>query len=325
MKTKVGVLYGGIFLEHEISLASARTIKKNLNKEKYEIIDLFINKSGQWFLSQGKSEHREKIKPANLSNYVDIVVSVLHGSFGEDGSVQKILEDADVKFIGSNSLASFVSFSKIISKKVFQKNNIPTPEFITFCNRKSLDYKKASETIREKFGEKAVIKTSESGSSFGVYVCKSSDEFIESLKKAFAVGDEILVEEYIVGQEYTCGVLEAKNDDLDALPIVEIIPKKEFFDFEAKYNNQVEEICPAIIKDKNLEEKISALAISAHKALGLSNYSRTDFIVRGKELFTLETNTLPGMTETSLYPQELKARGISIADFLDKMIKKKLK
>ncbi len=321
MKTKVGVLYGGISLEYEVSLASAKTIKDSLDTEKYEIVDLFIDKSGQWFVSNKDEGKKEISDYHDLNEYVDVVVSVLHGSFGEDGKVQRILEKADVKFIGSNSLSSFLSFSKIISKKIFQKNDIPTPKFISFCNRDLIDFTISANKIEKKLGDKVVIKTSESGSSFGVYICKNSDDITISLKKAFEIGDEVLAEEHIQGKEYTCGVMENNDGKIISLPIVEIIPKREFFDFKAKYENHVEEVCPAIIKDKNLESEISKLAISVHRALGLNGYSRTDFIYHPERgLFVLEVNTLPGMTETSLYPQELNAEGISISNFLDRMI-----
>lgn len=324
-KIKVGVLYGGTSLEHGVSLASAETVKNNLDQEKYEIIDVFVDKSGQWFI--GQEGNREILKKhGDLKNQVDVIVSVLHGSFGEDGQVQRILEDIKVKFIGSGSLSSFLSFSKIISKRIFQNNNIPTPDFIALNNYDLLDLEKLSEKIQEQLGNKVVVKTSESGSSFGVYVCNSSGEIKDSVKNAFEIGNEVFIEQCINGKEYTCGVLEDKNGKIRALPIVEIIPSGEFFDYEAKYENEVQEICPANIEDKVLEKKIKELAIKTHRALGLKGYSRTDFLYNKENgLFILEVNTLPGMTETSLYPQELKADGVGISKFLDKIITRVIK
>ena len=315
-KITVGVLSGGVSLEHEVSLKSGKTIKNNLDSNKYNVADIFVAKSGQWFLDG------VLISSKNLKGKIDVIFSVLHGSYGEDGKVQNILEEEEIKFVGSSAKSSRLSFSKIASKRVFKENNIKTPKFLSLNKNEVSDLNERVEKIIAEFGkEKVVVKASESGSSFGVYICNSVDELVSRIKNAFEIGDEVLVEEYISGKEFTCGVLERAKGNIEPLPIVEIIPQKEFFDFEAKYENAVKEICPAVISDKNLVNEIQETTVKVHKALGLSDYSRTDFIFNEENgLYALEVNTLPGMTETSLYPQELRAAGIKLGDFLDIVI-----
>ncbi len=180
---------------------------------------------------------------------------------------------------------------------------------------------KAKEIFAEFEKQKVVVKASESGSSFGVYICGSANDLISGMKNSFKISDDVLVEEYISGREFTCGTLERTKRNAEPLPIVEIISQKEFFDFEAKYKDAVEEVCPAVINDANLIKEIQETAVGVHKALRLSDYSRTDFIFNEKKgLYVLEVNTLPGMTETSLYPQELQANGMKLSEFLDIVI-----
>ncbi len=319
-KIRVGVLSGGVSLEHEVSLNSGKTVKNNLDPGKYEVADIFVSKDGRWFL-EGK-----EIVPQDLKGRVDIVFSVLHGSYGEDGQVQSILEKEGINFVGSATEPSRLSFSKVASKRVFEKSGIKTPRFLSLEKSKIGDLSVGARNVLKKFqGRKVVAKASESGSSFGVFICDSVEELAQALREIFEIGNEALVEEYIKGKEFTCGVLEQKVGQVEPLPIVEIIPQKEFFDFEAKYENAVEEICPAIIEDKNLVKEIQETAVKVHKALGLADYSRTDFIFNEeKGLYVLEVNTLPGMTETSLYPQELRAAGWKLSDFLDTIIRKNL-
>ena len=307
-------------MEHEVSLNSGKTVKNNLNPGKYEVADIFVAKDGQWFL-EGK-----EITPQDLKSRVDIVFSVLHGSYGEDGQVQSVLEKERINFVGSSAKSSQLSFSKIASKRVFEKSGIKTPRFLSLEKSKIGNLNEEAANIVEKFqGKKVVAKASESGSSFGVFICDSAEELAQALREIFEIGNEALVEEYIEGKEFTCGVLEQKVGQVEPLPIVEIIPQKEFFDFEAKYENAVEEICPAVIEDENLAKEIQRTAARVHKVLGLADYSRTDFIFNEeKGLYVLEVNTLPGMTETSLYPQELRAAGWKLSDFLDTIIRKNL-
>ena len=319
-KVRVGVLSGGVSLEHDVSLNSGRTIKNNLDPDKYEIADIFVAKDGRWFLEG------EKIIPRDLKGRVDIVFSVLHGSYGEDGQVQGILEKEGINFVGSGAGPSRLSFSKIASKQVFEKSEIKTPRFLSLKKSKIGNLSEEAVNISAKFqGQRVVAKASESGSSFGIFVCNSDEELARALREVFKIGDEALVEEHIEGREFTCGVLEEKAGQVEPLPIVEIIPQKEFFDFEAKYENAVEEICPAVIEDEKLSAEIQRTATRVHEVLGLADYSRTDFIFnKNKGLYVLEVNTLPGMTETSLYPQELQAAGWKLSDFLDVVIKNNL-
>ncbi len=320
-KIRVGVLRGGIALEHNVSLKSGETVLRNLDKNKFDVFDIIISKERNWFFEG------VEIQPESLKAKVDIVFSVLHGKFGEDGQVQKILSDNKILFVGSGIQASIDSFSKIITKEKILKEGVDTPKWMKI-KKKPLNFKDETKMIVENFGTECVVKAVNEGSSFGVYVCHNEDEIKDALKKVFEISDNVFVEEYIKGREFTCGVFDGPKG-LEALPIVEIIPEssQEFFDFDAKYNGKVKEICPAVIEDEFVKNEIWEISKKVHKILNLKDYSRTDFIFNEKtgRIVVLEVNTLPGMTETSLLPKELREAGYSLKEFLSFVILKRFK
>ncbi len=318
-KINIAVARGGPSNEHEISLKSGQTIINNLNQKKYNIFDLVIQKNGKWILNN------ENITPEELKNKIDIVFPIFHGEYGESGDFQKILENLNIKYIGTNSKSSKLSFSKIQTKEKLIANNIPTPNFLKFST-KNLDINKTAQEIENTFLFKKIIKASESGSSFGIYISDSLEETKTALKKLKHEFNEILIEPFIMGKEYTCGILEGwKGEKYYALPVVEIIPDNSFFDFESKYQGKVQEICPALINEE-LTNKIQNLSKKVFDILGLKDFSRIDFIhCPNSGLYVLEANNLPGMTEASLYPQELNADNISLNKFIDFIIEKNLK
>ncbi len=321
-KIKVGVLSGGISLERDISLLSANNVLQHLDKEKYHIFNIIINKKAQFFCDN------KEIKPEHLGKKIDIALSVLHGVWGEDGQIQTILDKNNITYIGSNALSSKNSFSKIISKKILVQNGISTPDYVVL-NKNITDYAKTAKILITKFSNRCVIKIDNSGSSLGVFICNNEQEINDALLKInsdFSFRDNIFVEQYIAGREYTCGVI---NNDifLDALPIVEIIPQKlqKFFNFAAKYEYETNKICPANIKEQSLIKNIQNTALNVHKILKLADFSRTDFIYSNdNKLFTLEVNTLPYMANNSSFCQSLRVKGIDFSHFLSDLIVKKL-
>lgn len=316
-KTKVAVLRGGPSSEYEVSLKTGAGVLANL-PEHYEGIDVLIDKKGVWHIGG------VPIEPSNLLKKADVAFIAMHGEYGEDGTVQRLLESLHIPFTGSGSLASAIGMNKHLAKKRFVDMGIKTPMHRVI---KREDYN--SNTAKDlwlTFTQPSVIKPATAGSSVGVTLAHSMKDIEEGLEKAFKVSDKVLVEELIKGREATCGVLEKFRDkDHYALMTVEIVPQKHqaFFDYEAKYSGEsgATEICPGNFSKEETSE-IQRLAVLAHQAINASHYSRSDFIVHPKRgIYCLEINTLPGLTPASLLPKEMKAVGSSYGELLDHLIK----
>ncbi|MEX1376074.1 MAG: D-alanine--D-alanine ligase [Eubacteriales bacterium] len=247
----------------------------------------------------------------NLCMASDMVFMALHGGEGEDGRIQAALDLFGVKYTGSSSLGSSVAMSKRFTKQVFEVNKILSPAYRMILQK---DY---TEELLNSTKMPCVVKTSAGGSSVGVYIAQNKDELKKALDEAFYLEDTVILEEYIKGVEYTCGVFDGKG-----LPVVEIRPNEGFYDYEHKYQaGTTVEICPAPSLDDDQAKKMQDIAVKAHNALGLDVYSRADFIMNDKgEMYCLEVNTLPGMTPTSLLPQEAAAIGIDYDELCHQMI-----
>ena len=294
MKKKILILGGGISKEREISLNTARQVK-NILKKKYRILKSDLDKN---------FEHKLKsFKP-------DIVFNALHGRFGEDGYVQTILEYNKIKYTHSGILSSALAMDKIASKKKFIKNNILTPRFIKFKfnleNKNSLKDK-----IKKKFKFPIVLKPINEGSSVDVYITneKNLRKNLNKLKKY----KEILIEEYIGGREIQAAILGNKK-----LGIIELRPRREFYDYKAKYDSKskTEHIIPVDLSKKNLK-KVLNIAFKAHKILKCRGVTRSDFKFFRNKFYLLELNTQPGMTELSLVPEIAAFKGISFFRLLE--------
>jgi D-alanine-D-alanine ligase len=313
-KLKVGVLRGGPSSEYDVSLQTGAAVIKHL-PERYQAIDVFIDKSGVWHLSG------MPILPHRALSKVDVVFNALHGEYGEDGKVQHILETFGVPYTGPKTFPAAISMSKPASKKLFVEYGLKTPRSVVLDKTADLDAL-ALQIVRT-LHLPVVIKPAAAGSSVGVSIVKRFHDFVLALKKAFVVGRQVLAEEMVSGKEATCGVLENyRNRRHYALLPVEIIhPKdKDFFDYEAKYGGSTGEVCPGNFSQGQKRE-IERMAISAHQALGLRHYSRSDFIIHPtRGVFILETNSLPGLTAESLYPKSLMAVGSSLPEFLDHVL-----
>jgi D-alanine-D-alanine ligase len=247
---------------------------------------------------------------------IDAALIILHGPFGEDGTVQGLLDLLKIPYQGADVLGSAIGMNKIASKQLYEKSGLRIPADMVFKRNDVLD----PDDCADRLGLPLVVKPVGSGSSVGISIVKSTDALKDAMDKAFVEDDEILVETFIKGIELTGGVIG--NETLQALPIIEIIPddSHEFFDYDAKYTAGVtQEICPARIDDA-MTEKAQACAKKAHRAIFCKGYSRTDMILMDEEIYVLETNTIPGMTPTSLLPQAAEAAGISFSELLDRLI-----
>ena len=298
----VALLCGGKSSEREISLKSGMQVKKALPEDKYEVI-----------IYDPATDLAKLVQDASK---IDVALVMLHGRYGEDGTVQGFLDLLDIPYQCSGVLASALAMDKVMSKRIFKMAGLQVPKDVVL--RRGEPYETAR--IAAELGWPLMVKPADGGSSIALNMASSEQELAQAIEEAFAHSETVLIEEYIAGREITGGVLG--NKDLIALPIVEIIPqdKHRFFDYEAKYTpGATKEICPAPLPE-HLTQKAKAYALKAHKALGCKGYSRTDMILKGEEIYVLETNTIPGMTETSLFPQAAKAMGMSFSALLERLI-----
>ncbi len=301
-KIRLALLSGGISSERQVSLNSGKQVFQALDKDKYDIIQY-----------DPKTDLPQLVNDAGK---IDAALIILHGPFGEDGTVQGLLDLLDIPYQGAGVLGSSVAMNKLTAKQLYTNAKIPTPSWLAFSMNEKIDIAGVTGVLDLPL----VIKPANAGSSVGMTIVKKEADLEDAFKLGFQHDDTIIVEKYIKGIELTCGVLG--NDDLEAMPVIEIIPGEghEFFDFKAKYvAGETIEICPARIDD-DITNKVQELAKKAHNALFLKGYSRTDFILNNTELQVLETNTIPGMTATSLYPQSAKVAGYSFTKLLDKLI-----
>lgn len=319
-KIKVAILCGGPSSEYEVSLNSGQNVWQNLNKQKYESVLIKISRDGEFFLNNKKLNFFSVgWRESDLKKY-DVIFLALHGEFGEDGKIQALLDLLKVPYTCSGVLPSAWGMDKNKTNLLVKKYGLRVPETLVF--NKSFSKDKILLVAKKNLGFPLVVKPNKSGSSVGITIVKKLEDLLPALKQAFQGDTQVLLQEFISGQELTCGVLGNSNDeDLEALPLVEIKPGREFFDYKAKYSDQTtQEICPAQIPD-NLTHQVQAQAIKVHKLLGCDGLTRSDFIFnKEKGLYFLEINTIPGLTTASLCPKEAIAAGYTYADFLDKII-----
>ena len=301
-KLTVALLAGGISSEREVSLHSGDQVYEALDKSKYEVKRY-----------DPKTDLALLVKDASK---IDIALIILHGPYGEDGTVQGLLELLNIPYQGSGVLGSALAMNKEVTKQLYEKSDLPVPPYIIYDRSEHVD----ADACVKQIGLPLVVKPVEGGSSVGMSIVNSTAELQNALDKAIAYDNSILVESYVDGTELTVGVLG--NKELQAFPVIEIIPDKNhaFFDYEAKYTAGItQEICPARLDEEATLEAQSYAKI-AHQALFCRGYSRTDMILQDKKIYVLETNTIPGMTATSLLPQAAQAAGIDFTRLLDRLI-----
>lgn len=307
MKLNVGVIYGGKSSEHDISVSTGREIINNLDSNKYNIVKIYISNDidNKWVLDL-------------INNKLDIVIIGLHGGIGENGSIQGLLECLNIPYIGSNVLGSAIGMNKYITKKLLEVSNIMTPKYVFIKNRDKVD-----KSMFRMLNYPLVIKPNEEGSSVGVMIVNNYRKLISGIKKLKKLGYDILVEEYIKGNEVSCGVIENSND-IEVLDVLDIKTNNLFYDYDAKYNDDKTYIDITSL-DKDIVSNIKDIAKRVFISLNSKGYARIDMIVSDKDIYVLEINTLPGMTEHSLIPKELKLRDISYKEFLDNLIVNRLR
>ncbi len=328
-KIKIAVISGGPSSEHEVSLKSAKNVIKALDLTKFEILSIRISKDGLWF---------DEVKNLNLSEKegllhlkkekVDIVFITIHGEYGEDGTIQELLEKHKIKYTGSNSNVSKVAMDKVSSSKILTDANLNVPSFISI-NKHDYDLEKNKyiEIAIEAFNFPLVVKPTDRGSSVGIKIVLNKNELEPAILGAFKYSKNIMIQEFIKGRELTCAVLEGKNgEDIPLIP-TEIVPDSnyDFFNYDAKYLPGASiEITPPDLSKKMILD-IQNAAIKAHTGIGCTGISRSDFILKDKVLYILEINTIPGMTETSLLPQGAAALGIEFSILIETIIESALR
>ncbi|MFA4991955.1 MAG: D-alanine--D-alanine ligase [Candidatus Omnitrophota bacterium] len=296
---RIGVLMGGPSCEREISIRSGKAVCGALKNRNLKALPIEL------MPSFGSDNYADKVRMAILSADINAAFIALHGEFGEDGKIQGILEDLKIPYTGSGVAASRAGMDKIRTKSIFRSGSIPVPED-RILERQAFDNGFDASVYFRELGGKVVVKPYDGGSSIGLDIVSGAEGLRAAAMNAFRYSDKVMIEEYVPGREITVGIVEDR-----ALPIVEIVPKREFFDFTAKYEKGLTEyIVPAKI-DGDARALCQDVALAAHKALGARSFSRVDIILNdSKGPVVLEVNTIPGLTETSLLPKAALAAGI---------------
>ncbi len=348
-KLSVAIIFGGNSSEHNVSEISAESIVKNISTQKYNIYLIGITKSGEWFLFEGdmneisrcRWERCDKNKKIHFSSdssvrgiivknkdgscnivKLDVVIPVLHGKNGEDGTIQGLLELSGIPYVGCGVMSSAACMDKIITNSVLSYNGINKPIFHWFSK---YDFEKYESKCIEQT-EKIIktypmfVKPANAGSSVGISKVKNQKELIEGIKKALYEDERVLIEKAVVGRELECAVLG--NNDLLVSSIGEIIPSNEFYDYEAKYLNMSSRTKIADDLSLSTIKEIQSTALQAYKIMGCKGLSRVDFFLESgtDKVFLNEINTFPGFTSISMYPQLMNEKGIEFSPLLDKLI-----
>ena len=340
-KIKIGVIFGGMSTENEVSCISGASVIKHLNKEKYNVFPIYIDKIGNWYKVKledvEKSEELEnKEHIENITEYLkqmDVIFPVLHGLYGEDGTIQGLFELLKIPYVGCGVLASSVGMDKVYTKLIFEKANINQAKYIYIrkynekyiyideeFNERILELEDIDKITNDKLRFPVFVKPSNSGSSVGINKAHNIEELKNAIVEAGKYDNKILIEEGIVGKEVECAVLG--NEDVISSCVGEIKSADEFYSYDAKYNNENSKtLIPAEISEENSKE-IQKLAIKAFKAISGRGLSRVDFFIVDKteKIYINEINTLPGFTSISMYPKLFEAVGISYEKLLDDLI-----
>jgi D-alanine-D-alanine ligase len=301
-KIRVALLAGGWSGERDVSLRSGQAVRDALDGRRYHVSVYDPREDLERLLREREG--------------VDIAFILLHGRLGEDGCLQGFLEVLGIPYVGSGVLSSAMALNKPVAKEQYQRVGLPVAEHVLIRKGEVIDLQK----IRERLGPRTVVKPACEGSSLGISVCASHETLLAGIERAFQCDEEAMVEAYVEGREITCCVLG--NRELESLPLIEIVPgaSYRFFDYEAKYTpGATREICPAPLSE-SIALRAAEYAKSAHRALKCSVWSRTDMMVRDQEIYLLETNTIPGMTENSLFPLAARTAGLSLGALVDRLI-----
>ena len=302
MKRKIAIVAGGDSSEHDVSLRSAAGILSFIDKDKYdaEIVEL----------------HGSDLKTLSRLVDFDYAYVTIHGTPGENGLLQGYLEMMHIPYSCCGVLAAALTFNKYTCNDYLHAFGINIAKSILL--RKDQVPADIEEQVERELGFPCFIKSNVGGSSFGCTKVKTRDNVLPAIERAFEEGDEVICESYLKGTEVTSGVYKTKNNAV-AFPITEVVTKREFFDYDAKYNGQVDEITPARVPDE-LRDRVQAMTLKIYDIIGAHGIIRTDYVLIGDEIYLLEVNTTPGMTATSFIPQQVRAAGLDIKDVLTDII-----
>lgn len=343
-KIKVGLIYGGKSGEHSVSVLSAVSMMKAIDSDKYDVIPIGITREGQWLFNcdpnlivesgqldvtatadvdqTGILENREGwiLSGLRQNSNIDIIFPVLHGPFGEDGTIQGLLEMADLPYVGCGVLASSVGMDKGLMKSVFQQVGLPVGPYLVYKRRDLADFSAIATAVAEKLKFPCFVKPANLGSSVGISKAHNEAELREALNLAAKYDRRIVIEAMLYGHEIECGVLG--NDQPQASLVGEIVTGAEFYDYEDKYiKNESHTEIPAKIP-QNLAEQVRKYAVQAFTAIDGAGLSRVDFFVNDEtgEIFINEINTLPGFTSISMYAKMWEASGLSYTELISRLI-----
>ncbi|MCL2566236.1 MAG: D-alanine--D-alanine ligase [Defluviitaleaceae bacterium] len=345
-KLNVAVVFGGYSSEHEVSINSAINIINSLSKEKYNIIPIYINPMGSWFLHEGSTD---SIKTADFEKFgtpcqlsldrqnkgllringdkvkripVDVAFPVLHGKFGEDGTIQGLFEMSGIKYVGCGVMASAIAMDKAMAKLVAGSLGINQVKYIVFDSNDLEDFDKALSIVRYKLGYPCFVKPLRTGSSVGISKVKNKKELVKAVELAISHDDSVIIEKMVEGRELECAVLGTGGEDTIVSGVGELIPGAEFYDFDAKYNNPDSKTILSPKIDKAVVNKIKDASLKIFKAIGAKGLSRVDFFLEessGDVIFN-ELNTIPGFTDISMYPMLMREAGIDSQRLMDRLI-----
>ena len=335
-KKKVAILYGGRSVEHGVSVNSARNIFEYIDKEYFEPLPIGISKSGQWFLTSGVTKDIEQGKALGLildaqrPGFIilssgdrvktDIIFPVLHGTDGEDGSIQGLIKAMDIPMVGTGVLGSSMSMNKIVAKRLLREAGIPVTDFLTFhhSQKNDLDF----ETIVRQIGKPFMVKAASLGSSVGVSKAKDETTFRNAVEEAFRYDDYLIVEAFVTGREIECAVLGNQPPEASYPGEIAISSKYEFYTFDAKYVDPeaVRIDVPAKLSAQEAEQ-IRELSVKAYQALYCEDFSRVDlFLTADGKVYVNEINSIPGFTNSSMFPMMWKERGLGFTELITRLL-----
>jgi D-alanine-D-alanine ligase len=359
-RQRIGIFAGGRSAEHEVSIASAESVLRAIDRERYEPYLVYIDREGRWLLPSGPApelgpdqrlagllgaatpaeevdrlrRRAQHLAPAvvddralaarsavrSLGEVIDVAFLVAHGPFGEDGTLQGFLELAGIPYTGAGVLASAVAMDKVVFKDLMRGHDLPVVEAVWFRRsawRREPDH--AVRKVAETIGERSVVKPARLGSSVGMTLVHGLEELPAALEEAFRWDTKVIVERYVAdARELECGVLG--NDDPIVFEPGEVRSSHEFYDYEAKYVEGLAAVVPRAEIDAELAARLKELALASYRAVDAAGMARVDFLVAGEEIYLSEMNTLPGFTETSMYPKQAELAGIPFSELIERLI-----
>ncbi|USN87853.1 MAG: D-alanine--D-alanine ligase [Candidatus Nomurabacteria bacterium] len=312
----VAVIRGGPSSEYSVSMNTGMAVLDSLRSQVYRVVDIVISRDGDW-LREGKT-----VTPEIALEGIDTVFIALHGTYAEDGEVQRILRRLRIPYNGSGPLASAIAFNKLLTKETLMRYGVLMPKHVNLKRTDIQNIDDIISSVEVEFGPEYIIKPLSNGSSIGVQLVHAGQPLKQAVLDSLSTFDSILVEELVRGKEATSAILENyRGEDIYSFPAIEIAlqPDTQFFSNEAKYSKPTEVICPARFSFEE-RELLSEVTQLVHKTLNLRQYSRSDFIVRDGKVYFLEVNTLPGLTKSSLYPKAAEAVGMTFDQLVEHLV-----